>query len=926
MFRVLKSASRKFNVLMASMIVAALAFSMICKPSYAQGLDDYQFGTAEIWSTYNNEMLYDSYYYSDSWFSEDPETENDKLALISMQVTASAMSDEKDGEGAAFLKKLGFTDIGFYGFQSDDDDCAYMYGQKKVGDETVIAVIVQSYSTVDNVKLKGWKQNFTVNGDNAKGEHYALGKAADNVLGRIAALSKDADGSVRYWITGHSRGGALANLISAKLPAKLSNQGTNAKIYAYTFEAPSTVDNDSIDHSNKYEYIHNFRCSDDIVTMVPPEAWGNGMTLYGVIHKLNTDKTTENLNKELKKLGSNARLEEESSLGKDGAEKIIAKLVERIPERADYSKENSESFTTLDGQKKTIQYTHQGTFLKVMECLFGKDKIKTKGLADRLEDAVPALDAYTRAYLIECSKLEGSESDARAYYFDAAKKLCEFLKTANEKLPFNEEERYALIELAAPIIINKDLADQEEYAVTEETLTKEQAFAYVDPGLSTAEHAGELVFSHHFDTCIARLKTLAPQSDLDSIPFTISEPKAGDAVTKVTRDTEKVIDDLGTSWLDASAKWETDDSTLKKNKTYYLNLKLYVKGPTVSEDAKFTLNGKESLTEPKISYKDGVTNIRCTYQFTFGTPKEYKLTFETDHGEAPDEMTVAKGTLLKYVQQPVMKDTDGYRFGGWKSNYGVEWDTIEVSDESTELGEIIFAAYWVGSIDDIQVTFSTPAVGEKWKAPTLPKNANYHLEQVAVVNKTYDEVDKITKKEKLHFTFKVVPNSKKHALKIEDDEYTGKITVKGATLKSAYSDDEGTLNVECDFTPLDNNVTALQKDGSFEMADKVIKNTKSDKSLKGSSKSPLNLSAGKKTKTSIKLTWKKAKGAKTYVVYGALKGKKMTKIATVSKTSYTVKKAGSKLSKGKKYKFIVVARNGSKVVSTSQTVLAGTKK
>ena len=954
--------SRAALLLAASLIMVSLAFCMAGEKSYAEGEDDYQFGTAGVWSTFGGEMLDDSFYYSDSWFSEDPETENDSLALVSMQVTAAATTDEEEGEGAAFLKKLGFTDIGFYGFRTEDeDDCAYMYGKKKIGDKTVIAIVVQSYSTVSGIKVKGWKQNFTVNGEDPEGEHYALGKAADSVLGRIAALTGSADGNVRYWITGHSRGGALANLISAKLPARLAAQGTDAGIYAYTFEAPSTIDSNAIDDPDKYGYIHNFRCSDDIVTMVPPAAWGkdqgSSMTLYGVIHQLNSEKTDANLKDELKKLGSKMKVIDDSGLGDITAESIIAKLVSRIPERADYSKQNSESFTTLDGQEKTIEYSHQGTFVRLMEIIFGENKIKTAGLADRIGDAVPALDSYIRGYLTELGKLEvtdseARESDARAYYFDAAKKLCEFLKSKkepdpeevsdtegevseeeapedepeDEELPFTEEEAYALLELAAPVLIDPAVADEEQYAVTEEPMKLEQAFAYLSPGLTVAVNADELVFSHHFDTCIARLKSLAPQPEMDGIALTIPEPKTGDAVSKVTRDVENAVDDLGITWLDASAKWDTDDPTIRKNKTYYVDLKFYIKGHLLSESAKFTLNGQEPCAEPKISYKDGITTVRCAYEFTFGTPKEYKISFESEYGETPEDMIVTEGTMLKYVPEPVVTDVEGYRFSRWDKE-GSAWDDITASDETSELGEIYFYAKWIELIDKIEITFSVPAVGQKWNAPSVPKNAPYHLEEISVQNSDYKEIVKVSKKEELMLSFSVVPNSSGRELLVDDDGgYIGTIKVKGATLDYSYTDSESNLFVGCLFTPKDNKVTALQKGGAFKMADKVIRGTKSDRSLKGSSKSPLKLKASKKTKKSIKLTWKKAKGAKSYVVYGALKGKKMTKIATVKKNSYTVKKAGKKLAKGKKYKFIVVARKGSKVVSTSATVLTGTSK
>ena len=86
--------------------------------------------------------------------------------------------------------------------------------------------------------------------------------------------------------------------------------------------------------------------------------------------------------------------------------------------------------------------------------------------------------------------------------------------------------------------------------------------------------------------------------------------------------------------------------------------------------------------------------------------------------------------------------------------------------------------------------------------------------------------------------------------------------------------------------------------------------------------------AAKKAKKSITLKWNKASGAKTYTVYGAKYGKnKLKKIATVKKNSLKVTKAGKKLTKNRKYKFIVVAQDeNNRVVSTSRLIAAKTRK
>ena len=546
MYKMVRSKVKTLVLIALAVLIAAVpVFGKIGEAAFAEDKEKYVFGSAEVCSTFNKEMLKDSFYYTDGWFSEEPEKENDELALISMQLVGSLMDDKEDGSGATFLKKLGFSDIGSYGMYTDDpDDCAYMYGKKKIGDETLIAVVIQSYSFSGGYKLKGWSQNFTVNGEAAKGEHEGLSKAAESVLGKVAELSDGADGNVKYWITGHSRGGAIAGLLSAKLPGALAVLGRNSKIFTYTFESPAVVDEDYIDNKEKYGYIHNFSCSDDIVTMVPPSDWK--MTVYGVKHELKNEETDANLNEELKKLGSKAKLAEDSSLGDHTAEYIIGKLVSRMPDRKNYTEVRRDSFTTSDGQKHTIEYTPQGTFLKLMELIFGDNKISIAGLASRIGEAGPMLDAYIRAYMMELGKLEDDGYHGDVHYFMAAEALCDFLKPEEGELPFDEKDAYALLKLAAPVLVDPDAGENDEaYAIADETLTFEKAVPYIEPGIAIAMGADELTFSHHFDTCYGRLKTLAPAPEMSGVGIEISEPAAGDAVSKAPRDVEKAVSELG---------------------------------------------------------------------------------------------------------------------------------------------------------------------------------------------------------------------------------------------------------------------------------------------------------------------------------------------------------------------------------------------
>lgn len=123
--------------------------------------------------------------------------------------------------------------------------------------------------------------------------------------------------------------------------------------------------------------------------------------------------------------------------------------------------------------------------------------------------------------------------------------------------------------------------------------------------------------------------------------------------------------------------------------------------------------------------------------------------------------------------------------------------------------------------------------------------------------------------------------------------------------------------------------TPTGKGASAAAANKAITTSTSDEGPKGTKFAVLRLKSMKQAKTSVTLSWTKAKGATKYVVYGNACGKKnkMKKLATLgNKSSYTVKKISKKLKKGTYHKFIVVALDkNNNVVSTSKVVHVATK-
>ena len=123
--------------------------------------------------------------------------------------------------------------------------------------------------------------------------------------------------------------------------------------------------------------------------------------------------------------------------------------------------------------------------------------------------------------------------------------------------------------------------------------------------------------------------------------------------------------------------------------------------------------------------------------------------------------------------------------------------------------------------------------------------------------------------------------------------------------------------------------TALGAGASAAAAEKAITSMKNDKDPAGSKYGILQLKSVAQTKTSVKLTWKKATGAKEYIIYGNACGtkNKMMKLAAVTgaSTNFTTI-LGKKVKKATYYKFLVVALDkDNKVVSSSKLIHVATK-
>jgi hypothetical protein len=208
--------------------------------------------------------------YNDNYFNRSAWNVNGSLAKLSM-LASSAVYYKKYAN--ALMKELEFDD---YEYTSNkvtskkNDRVSYMIGHKTLDSSTIIAVWVKG--TSGNYE---WVSNFNV-GENAE-VHAGFSKAEKELNKAVTQYIKEKglSGNIKYWITGHSRGAAVANLFAKRMTDKLESGNTD--VFAYTFATPNVSKNAT---SVGYRNIKNYINPGDFVTELPPSEWGYGR--YGI--------------------------------------------------------------------------------------------------------------------------------------------------------------------------------------------------------------------------------------------------------------------------------------------------------------------------------------------------------------------------------------------------------------------------------------------------------------------------------------------------------------------------------------------------------------------------------------------------------------------------------------------------------------------
>lgn len=217
--------------------------------------------------------------YDDSYFVKNPSVESLELAKLSAVASESAYHSPN-----AFLENCGFMDIyeadSFTGYDNYGssrpelpDNVRYTIGRKWIGlnkEEMLHVVIIRGTTGVEE-----WASNFDLSkltstyANQFKNPAESIEKELDRYVLTIPEKTK-------IWITGHSRGAAVANLLANNLSSKYN-------VYCYTFASPKTKRSGG---STQYDKtIFNYVNEDDTVPKVPP-----GYHRFGIDFKYSPSK------------------------------------------------------------------------------------------------------------------------------------------------------------------------------------------------------------------------------------------------------------------------------------------------------------------------------------------------------------------------------------------------------------------------------------------------------------------------------------------------------------------------------------------------------------------------------------------------------------------------------------------------------------
>jgi len=237
--------------------------------TYASGMDEGNFQNT-IW-------------YTDSYFEQRSDKYNPQLATASLCMAMAAFGQAggidslKDTNIQNLLKTLKFENIesDSYKKRPTENSIAYAIAHKEssVGDYNIVALAVRGGGYE-----REWGGNFEIG---ESGEHANFERAKDEVIRALKKYLSDhrrklKGKPVQLWITGYSRGSAVANLVAAEINRNILSYPLikgRQNVFAYCFATPAGTTDKNYNNS-RYNNIFCMVNPNDFVPRFAPQEWG----------------------------------------------------------------------------------------------------------------------------------------------------------------------------------------------------------------------------------------------------------------------------------------------------------------------------------------------------------------------------------------------------------------------------------------------------------------------------------------------------------------------------------------------------------------------------------------------------------------------------------------------------------------------------
>ena len=202
--------------------------------------------------------------YHNDYFRHSATELNDDLKMLSF---GSAVVSDSVARASAFFGGMFFDDFVYYDYDEiTENTIGHFFAHKEIDEFELYAVSIRGFEYQAE-----WANNFLIG---ESGDHYGFGLRANEVFGHLVAYINTyhtPDKTVKIWISGYSRAGAMSDFVSMKLmTTHVFNVGQDT-LYTYTFEAPASV---TAEHKEAYPNVFNFYNSTDLIPYIPPQQYG----------------------------------------------------------------------------------------------------------------------------------------------------------------------------------------------------------------------------------------------------------------------------------------------------------------------------------------------------------------------------------------------------------------------------------------------------------------------------------------------------------------------------------------------------------------------------------------------------------------------------------------------------------------------------